>query len=88
MRSVELAGAIGIIFGGPQKKVLHGELMRSVGTGLAPEPRRDYWAPDGILTSVGQRRETIHSEGYSVANRQWSDVPRGHSRSRHGNQRP
>lgn len=85
MRSVELAGAIGIIFGGPQKKVLHGELMRSVGTGLAPEPRRDYWTPDGIsattqLSPFGLSRLSL--------SREWPKVPRDHSRSRHGNQRP
>lgn len=57
MKSAELlVGGIGLIFGVSQRQVFQGELMRSVGDGLAPEDQagRNRWRPNGH-TAASQR---------------------------------
>lgn len=81
-----LAGAIGLMFGGPQRQVLHGELMPSVGIGLAREEYgRGRWRPNGHTAAT--QRSVSWLSGAPLS-REWLSVPRGHNRSRHGNQRP
>ncbi len=84
MRSVELAGAIGIMFVRLKIEFLHGE-MGSIAESLDTRNGRNRWRPDGItaatqLSPLGLRKLSL--------SREWLKVPRDHSRSRHGNQRP
>lgn len=87
MKSAEsIAGVIGSMLDRSQRNILRGDLMRSVGIGLAREEYgRGRWRPNGH-TSTSQ----INLSWLSGAplSREWLSVPRGHSRSRHGNQRP
>ena len=87
MRSVELAGAIGLVFGEPQRQVLRGQLRRSIEIGLAPENEsgRNRWRPNGHTTA--SQRGLAGLLG-SPLDKELLKARDKHSRSRHGNQRP
>ncbi len=83
MKTIEVLGVIGSIFGESQRQVLRGDLMGSVAEGLAVEDIRNRWKPVSLLRGL-----VANSSGSITLSRGWPKVGRDHSRSRHGNQRP
>lgn len=85
MRSVELAGAIGRMFGRSQVECLRGDFMGSIAESIGLDEGRNRWRPDGITAATQSNHLGLSRISLS---REWPKVPRDHSRSRHGNQRP
>lgn len=85
MKSAEFAGAIGSIFGESRGEILRGDLMGSIAEAQDTRNGKNRWRPNGHIT-VSQLRIPMISG--STLSREWLKVPRDHSRSRHGNQRP